>query len=246
MHVDSLLYLLLAFYFTVWFSLLYLARPDMRSALRKAAVVGAIIGPLAEVWYFADYWKPQMLFGQAIVGIEDVLVGASLMGLGIGLYNAVFARQDVKAGPRRLREFVLVFLLGLALLVIGTTVMGINSVLSSIVGFCLSAVWIVLRRRDLWAASLATAGMLMVLAAVIYSLLFHIVSPNYWDTYWLLTGTGWDVKILDIPLMEMAWYFSWGALAGPAYAFVSGRRKVPLRARTSSADHPSTPGVETN
>jgi hypothetical protein len=53
--------------------------------------------------------------------------------------------------------------------------------------------------------------------------LFNFVAPNYWDTYWYLTDTKYDIKIFgNVLIVELMQYFSYGCLAGIIYLFAKG------------------------
>jgi len=44
----------------------------------KVGAVGGLMGVIAEVWYFRDYWRPPTLFGEGVVGFEDYIIGFAL------------------------------------------------------------------------------------------------------------------------------------------------------------------------
>ena len=53
---------------------LYLFRKDLRHELLITSFVFGVCGPISEIIYLRDYWKPELLFGNSI-GIEDFLFG---------------------------------------------------------------------------------------------------------------------------------------------------------------------------
>jgi len=72
------------------------------------------------------------------------------------------------------------------------------------------------------------SGVLVVIVIIpIYVIIFNVLSPKYWNEYWLLYETKFGGMILsNIPITELFWYFSWGSFAGVGYDFVSGKRKI--------------------
>lgn len=100
----------------------------------------------------------------------------------------------------------------------------INSIFVSSFAFLIIASWMILLRKDLFVPSLLSGLLFTLFALLIYVILFDLLSPNFWNNYWLLENTKYGIKVLgNIPLTELFWYFSWGCLAGIAYDFTMGK-----------------------
>ena len=69
---EEYAYLILSgLYVTAW--TVVLIKSAFKRGMIKVRAVGGLMGVLAEVWYFRDYWRPPTLFGQSIPGIEDYI-----------------------------------------------------------------------------------------------------------------------------------------------------------------------------
>jgi hypothetical protein len=111
---------------------------------------------------------------------------------------------------------------------LGTTALGVNSIVVSSAAFVVSAAAMATMRRDLLRPALESGALVVAAALPLYVLLFDVVAPAYWDRYWLLPHTKLGVMVLgNIPVTEIVWYASWGALAGIAYEFTTGRSLRP-------------------
>lgn len=225
----------------VWIAL-YLLRPDLRVKLLRTSAVGIFAGPLAEFWYFQDYWRPPMFLVLGQVTIEDVLVGFCITGIAVVIYDVVFRTRIVPGAPRYKRTFILFFLAGLAGLTIFARWLEINSMFVSSVGFVVFAAIIVALRPDLLRVSIWSGVLCLGIVLPIYILLFDVVAPDYWPTHKRLDGSALDLTLpgSSIPILEVSWYFTWGLLAGIGYEFAGGRRKVPfVRSAAGAAGVPS-------
>jgi hypothetical protein len=79
-------------------------------------------------------------------------------------------------------------------------------------------------RHDTVRLGVYSAGIVVLFIVGVYLILFNVISPHFWDNYWLLAGTRWGVTILgNIPLTEMLWYLSWILFGSMSYPFASGR-----------------------
>ena len=67
----------------------------------KVGMIGGIMGVIAEVWYFHDYWQPPMLWKTGWPGIEDFIIGFAMFGVG-GYIHASFTRQQIDEPETRL------------------------------------------------------------------------------------------------------------------------------------------------
>lgn len=194
----------------------------------KVSLVGGAAGLVSELWYFRDYWRPPTLAGVARPSAEDVLFGFAVTGVAFAAHKVVFRRALVPGGLRRYPVAAVLGLAGLAALVVCTLALGMNSIFVSSVGFLVSAGVMVAMRPDLLRPALGSAALLVAAMLPVYLLLFDVVSPAYWDRYWLLRHTTWGVMVLgNVPVTEIVWYASWGALAGIAYEFTTGRSLRP-------------------
>ena len=228
--MDRFIYLLLALFLLVPWLCIFWIRNDLRTKIWKVSLVGGLAGLLSEYWYFVDYWQPPTIVRIGRFAPEDFLFGFAITGVCACVYDLVTRTRDAPTSlPSRKKAVAVMFLCGIVLLAIGTNLFHINSILVSSSAFLLFAAIVVCMRRGLLIPCVlsGTAGITMILP--VYALLFNVLAPHYWDTYWLLSGSPLDVRILgNIPGTEMLWYFSWGCLAGVLHPFARGLKKVPL------------------
>ena len=227
--VDRFVFLLMGLaLLAVWLGL-WAARADLRSAMLKVSLVGAVAGVVAELWYFRDYWRPPTLAGIARASPEDALFGFVVTGIGFAAHKVVSRRAMTPGAPRRYPVSAGLLLAGLAALIAGTGLAGMNSIFVTSAAFVACAAVMAALRRDLLRPALESAVLVVAAMLPVYLLLFDVLSPAYWDRYWLLRHTSWGVLVLgNVPVTEILWYASWGALAGIAYEFTTGRLLRPL------------------
>lgn len=227
--MDQLVYALLGLYMLLVWVLCFIVRPDARKHLLKAGCVGIILGPLAEVWYFHDYWRPPGIFSERFPFFEDVLVGFAIAGIAVVIADVILGTRDAADGAhstslawKKLIGFGVVGLLGLML----AAPLGVNSVVMSILSWILMALWMTARRPDLLKHVLVSALGCAAVALPAYYVLFGVLAPGYWDRYWFLAGGSLDLRLGTwMPLTELLWYVAWGAFAGIVIPYVKGARK---------------------
>lgn len=241
--MDRLVFLLMSLALLALWLCLWALRADLRSAMLKVSLVGGAAGLVAELWYFRDYWRPPVLAGVARPSPEDALFGFAVTGVAFAAHKTAFRRAMAPGAPRRYPLAAGLGLAGLAALVAGTAA-GMNSIFVSSAAFVACAAVMATLRRDLIRPAAESAALLVAAMLPIYLILFDVVSPAYWDRYWLLRHTSWGVLILgNIPVTEILWYASWGALAGIIYEFTTGRVLRPLD--RSAARLPGWSGMRT-
>jgi len=223
--VEKYTYLFLGVALVLPLICILLWRKDLTSKALKIGFLGGVAGLVAEFFYFKDYWRPPSLMGVATVSIEDFIFGFSITALSFVVYPAlrgcVFSRNDPRKKVKLYASFFLICLCGVLFFNLHLRV---NSIFVTSAMFIVLSTVILLMRRDLLMLAAYSAAVLTTLIIVIYIVLFNIVSPSYWDTYWLLADTGWGVTMLgNIPLTEILWYVSWIVYAALSYPFVSGR-----------------------
>lgn len=204
----------------IWL-LLYFYRKDLRKEILIMSLVLGVCGPLSELWYLKDYWSPQIFTGSRI-GIEDFLFGFFVGGIASVLYKELFNRHISKRRSgghhwRLLFSFIAVFIFIFNALFF---IFKINSIYCSIIVFLLVALLIYVFRRDLFIDSLASGIFLGIVMFFSY-LIFLAVFPEAVTKWWFLNNIS-GILILGIPLEELAWAFTLGLVAGPAYEFFRG------------------------
>jgi len=225
--MDEYIYLLLSiFLFLVWITIIF-ARKDLKIKIISASIAGGFAGLIAEFWYFKDYWQPPSILGKHTLSIEDFLFGFFITGIAVSAYDAIFIAKNVQQEKSRKLFFCLLFLLGIVSLLVFNNLLGFNSIFVSSFAFIFFSIIMIAVRKDLLISSIMSGALVVIIIIPIYAIMFNFISPEYWNTYWLLTDTKFGITILgNIPVTEILWYFSWGCLAGIGYDFAYGNKKI--------------------
>src|SRR3989338_2570037 len=78
-----------------WWIFLYFKRKDLRTEILIVSILAGIGGPLSELWFLKDYWRPELFNGWSI-GLEDVLFGFFIGGISCSIYEEMFGRKFAK------------------------------------------------------------------------------------------------------------------------------------------------------
>lgn len=223
------------FFFLVWLFIFWRAKYLRRPMLIMSALV-AILGPISEIWYFADYWQPDIALPlPGIGGVEDLLFGFSIGGIAAFIYEALFVRGICRCNVKKeKREWFLLVFFGIAgaSMVILNNILGINSIFASSFAFLLIVAFMLFLRPDLIPNAIGSA---FLVAGTMFTIYFlgqeFFPSAHVWMLkIWKLSGTPEGIIIFKhIPLTEMLWGFSWGLVWGPMYEFLVGARTISLR-----------------
>lgn len=86
--IGNLLFLL------VWI-ILFTIRPYLRKEMLIMSLIVAPMGPISEIFYLRDYWRPET-FNGLLIGVEDLLFGFTIGGITAVIYEAFFSRKYLK------------------------------------------------------------------------------------------------------------------------------------------------------
>lgn len=220
---DKYAYLILSLLYMIAWAIVYWKNP-WKSGMIKVCAVGGIMGVIAEVWYFRDYWRPPTLFGEGMVGIEDYIIGFALFGVG-GYIHSSFTKKEInydKQTPAKNWNFFVLFLLGCGSLTLFSIGLGIHSGYVTFLTFFLLSVYIWVQRPDLIGLSLISGFATLAISFLIYYINFNILFPDFWDKYGMLDEPILGFKIANIPLSEMLWHFSWAMLCSMFRGYRNG------------------------
>ena len=221
-------------FLAVWWRLFW-KNKEIRKPMLILSLLTMLAGPLSEYWYFQDYWRPYLIVRLPLIGgIEDLLFGFAIGGIGSFIYEAIFIKGFCLCERKKIarREFLLLFPLFIfASLLIFNNLLGINSIFASSIGMIIAGTLTLLYRRDLWQNALFSGILVALIMFVIY-LIPQLIFPKaheFLPKAWLLYGTDLGYLIFGhIPLTEMIWGFSWGFAWGPFYEFITGARIIKL------------------
>ena len=111
---DKFAYLTMSLLYLLAWGIIYVKSP-WKSGMVKVGLVGGLMGIIAEVWYFHDYWRPPMILAEGWPGIEDFIIGFAMFGVG-GYIHASFTRQQIdfeRQTPARNKDLFILWLIGL-------------------------------------------------------------------------------------------------------------------------------------
>lgn len=199
------------------------------------SMIAAFFGPISEIWYFADYWEPGFVIKLPVGGVEDMLFGFSIGGIGAFIYESLFVNSLCFCAAKRYRRewFLLVFagIIGVSMLFFNN-ILGINSIFASSIGMIAAALVMLWKRPDLITNAFGSALLVVTVMFMIYFFgqeLFP-TAHQWMIRVWKLYGTSQGVIIAKhVPLTEIIWAFSWGLVWGPMYEFLVGARIMKLR-----------------
>src|SRR3989344_6909047 len=202
---------------SIWL-LLYILRKDLRKEMLTMSLLVAPLGPLSQLLYLRDYWKPQ-LFNGWVVGIEDLLFAFAIGGITSVIYEEIFGKRYIKGHTKKHFYLMLLFaLLGLIWMLVGNLYLKYNSIYVSIVAFIFLGVLILFFRKDLFFDAF-WSGIIVGSLMFLFYMFFSAIFPEVIQKWWLLKNIS-GILVYGAPLEELMWGFGWGFFAGPAYEFV--------------------------
>ena len=184
-------------------------------------VIFSIFGFILEYFFFLDYWNPPLVYKMgAFGGIEDVLFGLAVGGVGSTLYDVCFPESKPKTTGKHGWIFALMIVVELISIFILTTVLGLNSIYSSAIGFSTCGLIILILRKDLIKRAVFTSICGGLLLATGESL-FLILYPGYLSAHFLLNNR---IGLLFnlVPVTELIWGMAFGLMIGTIYNFSNG------------------------
>lgn len=223
------------FFLFVWLVIFWRVK-YLRRPMLVMSLIAASFGPLSEIWYFADYWKPEIALPLPLIGgVEDLLFGFSIGGIGAFAYEAIFIRKVCVCEERKQNRewFLLAFfvVLGISMIVFNN-LLGINSIFVSSIAMIVVALFMLSLRRDLIIHALGSSALVTAIMFIIYFLGQELFPPSHFWVLriWKLSGTSEGVILFKhIPWTEMLWGLSWGLVWGPMYEFLTGARTIQFR-----------------
>ncbi len=205
----------------VWVGL-YAARRDARREMLIMSVIGAILGPLAQIFYIRDYFAPTTITGTPI-GIEDALIGFLIGGISAALYELwLWDRVERPAKAGVLSLVVVALVLSTAWMFIAVFYLGIPSVYASTIFLMVIGVSMITYRPRL-AKNAVYSGVLLTVFFFLFYQLYFWLYPDIVDAWWYLSNVS-GIIFINVPLEEYLWAFSWGFVAGPASELVARMR----------------------
>jgi len=199
--------------------LLFWLRKELRPELLLISVYGGIAGPISQIWYIRDYWRPETITGWPI-SFEDVLFGFFIAGIASVAYEILFKKHfDEKRRKQAPHKRALAFAVIITIMI--ARFLSVNSIYDSFVLFLMIALTILFFRRDLFVDSVVS-GCLMALCFLISYVIFLNLFPDAITKWWALRNIS-GLFVWKIPVEELLWAFGLGLALGPLYEFTTGK-----------------------
>lgn len=228
---PRLFYVVLSLPFLALWLFLFLWSRKTRREQGTMSVSFALVGVLMDnFFYYRDYWLPSSIFGLTIGGIkiylEQVLFAFAAFGIAAVLYQFFLGQEKelMATHKRPSRKEVLGVVLIFGFLAYLLMRMDMNSIFStSLASLALSA-YIIIRRHDLLFMSLMGGLLFMLVTFLLYSFVYASAEniEDILKQIWLLYDTPYGIRVLNIPLVELAWAFSVGISVSVFYKYVTG------------------------
>ncbi len=236
---DRFIYALLPIPFIILTAIIFIRRKDLRRRIIKVGIVGGFAGWASNIWYFIDYWRPpSMVLGRpALFTIEDFVVGFTMMAVGMTLYPFLTGKKAPSI-PKGRKKFLLISTILLWVLPFVFFV-NILKFPSPFISFAIVSIYIIImlvQYPKLIKQSLIIGGIFVALGGLVYFFMFNIFSTGYLDRYFLLTDEWYNPTLLGFyPLLELLWYFTWGAFAGVFIDYLALRNAAKSQTKASKA-----------
>lgn len=207
----------------VW-GVLFIARKDTR---REMLYVSSFIGILTLITgplFLSDYWEPKTILGYSF-SIEDFLFGFFTAGISAVTYEILFRKkyQEKKDLKHHWSSFLLPSIIGtLTLLLILMYVFNLNSIYALVISSLFLVFIFSFFRKDLLPNAIANGLIFTAIYFILFSA-FLVLFPGVLEQWWKLEHLS-SIFFLGIPVEELLWAFSWGAVCGPFYEFFTGLR----------------------
>jgi len=227
MHNYHYSYLVGALIFAAAWLTCYLLGKNYRAEIRWGTLISAPLA-LTSILFIPQYWTPPSLFNLDLkikVGIEDVLWAAAVGGIAsavaeILLKENLLALRKV-ARKRHFAPFVVVVVLFVALEVWHAD----KTIYNCIIAFAIGAVVIAFLRSDLIPTMLIGAASFTALYFVLF-LVVLLLYPDFVNRFYNIPHLlGWYV--LKVPIEELLFAGTGGAIWSVAYEYVQGYRLEP-------------------
>ena len=208
-------------FFIVWL-LLFLWRKDTRKEMLVMSFVLALGGPISDILYTQDWWRPITLTYTRI-GPESLIVGFMIGGISAVIYEDFFKKRikirKVSKNRKGKENLSLVLILSLLIVLFFGSfyLFKFNSLLATSFAFLIPTFLIWIKRKDLIVDSLFTGVVLVIVACFVYSAL-EFLTPGWIQAFWYFKNVP-NVVFFNLPLDDIIWYFLAGLFIAPLYEF---------------------------
>ncbi|MGH2564784.1 MAG: lycopene cyclase domain-containing protein, partial [Ginsengibacter sp.] len=219
---PQFIYLIALVPFCLIWLLIFFTRKDLRQEMLLMSLIIGILGLMTSYyWWTVDWWRPLNITGTRI-GIEDFIIAFTSGGIMATIYEVIFKRGLYK---RKLHHHAGAGLT--ILLLLSQTTMwlfwgvGLTSFWASTVAMLLTALVVMVIRKDLIITSLLSGLLMAIISFSFYGVVIFL-SPQ-WIGHTYLDGLS-GTRFIGIPVEEFVFWFLSGLVFGPLYEYWQGER----------------------
>jgi len=210
-----------------WLACYFLGK-SYRAEIRWGTLISAPMA-LTSILFVPQYWTPPSLFDldQRIrVGIEDVLWAAAVGGIASAVAEILLKERlsALRKGVRK-RHFVPFVVVVVVFIVLQLLHPG-KTIYNTIIAFAIGAAVIAVLRSDLIPTMLAGALSFALLYFALF-LIFLFFYPGFIERYYNIPNLV-GIYILGVPIEELLFAGTGGAIWSVAYEYVQGYRLEPV------------------
>lgn len=212
-------YLGLVGFFGVIWAVLFILLPQTRKIQLDISIIAAPLGPVIEWLYFQDYWYPMSVcefkIGPFRVLVEDFAFAFFFAGVTSIVAHLTGKRVD----NIKIKNPFLLVAIGCASMFLSLPFfkMGLNSIIATSISFLLVAIVISLTKRDSLVYAFRCGFATAMIMFLVYYVSWQTVS-NIEEimklTWFLYDHSILGARLMDVPITELAWGFSWGSMRG--------------------------------
>lgn len=197
---------------------IFVFRQDLRMKMLIMSCLFAAVGPLADLIYIQDWWKPETIT-RTPVGIESAFFGFVIAGVASTLYCVIFHKKNEGSSP--MKKILSWRFWGTAVLAIVIFLGGFmvlrNSFLVTILFQLAILTTIFMMRHDLIKPAVISGFLTLLTIMGVYTLL-SILTPGWIQEFWYFKNVA-EVSLLNVPIDDFVWYLLVGASLGVYYEF---------------------------
>lgn len=216
------------FMLPIWL-LIFVKMKSFRFRMAKHGTIGGVIAMITEPMFINDYWSPPPLFGiEGFYLLEDFCYGFLLVGISIMIYDFIFeTRSEHVYKKRRALSYILVGII-LGSFSILSIAVEYNTTFAISYSMIIAAIFMIILRNDLFVPAMISGILVVVVSTAIYMILFNLILPTWWSSYWKLASEPYAYYLLGIPWTEYLWYFALGFFISIIHDFSHGgaRRRL--------------------
>lgn len=206
-------------FFGIWV-LIFIFKKNLR---KEMAIASFLLLSLVffEPFFVPDYWLPDTILNPKL-SIEDFIISFSVSGISAVVYEIVLGKHvkhfKLKHTLKKKIFDNLLLFGGLLTTLVLFFLFKLTFIYASLIGSITSVIILYLIRQDLLQKIFFSSILFGLLYLIIFSIFSSFLFPDFINMWNIRNLSG--VLLFGVPLEEILWGFSVGALAGPLYEYV--------------------------